>query len=275
MFLLFPTLGSLPSAPPRPGWSKSSVCLRSYLNGMNGSPHFVVYVHIECFGDLQRYGKRVRDLVLQGSSTGPAAHLNLQVLALDKHARSFAFEDLMLQGSSPNCAPVRLLPTHSERVLRRVEPEIRPAPSQMSLVDRRQPCECDDQPPMTAPAVQRWRQWKAVNMRLILSEGPATEGGHAPSGAFLYPVDVHRAVTEQPRDVFLELPAVVFVPQNLSQYRTRFSPLCSMCDQCLEPHCAREAIYDLSPGVLTKLVQNIIEQTASTTDQRGRTARAS
>ncbi len=60
---------------------------------MDGSPHFVVYVHIECFGDLQRYGKRVRDLVLQGSSTGLAAHLNLQVFALDKPARPFAFEE--------------------------------------------------------------------------------------------------------------------------------------------------------------------------------------
>ena len=241
---------------------------------MNGSPHFVVYVHIECLGDLQRYGKRVRDLGLQGSSSGPATHLNLQVLVLDIHARFFAFEDLVLQGSSLNCPPVRLLSTHSKRLLRRVEPEIRPPPSLMSLVDWRQPRKRDGQPSMTAPAAQRRRQWKAVNMRLILSEGPAAEGGHAPSGAFLHPVEVHRAVTEQPRDVFLELPAVVLVSQVSCQYRARFSPLCSMCDQRLEPDCAREAVYDLSSGFLTKLVHDVVEQSAGAADQRGRIARA-
>lgn len=80
---------------------------------MNGSPHFVVYVHIEFLGDLQRDGKRVRDLVLQDPGAGPATHLNFQVLALDEHARSFALKDLVLQGSALNCPPVRLLPAHS------------------------------------------------------------------------------------------------------------------------------------------------------------------
>ena len=103
---------------------------------MNGSPHFVVYVHIECFGDLQRYGKRVRDVVFQSAGTGPATHLNLQIRVIDKHARFFTLEDLVLQGSSLNCPPVRLLPSHSKRLLRRVEPEIRPAPSLVPLVDR-------------------------------------------------------------------------------------------------------------------------------------------
>ena len=80
---------------------------------MNGSPHFVVYVHIEPLGDLQRYGKRVRDLVLQGSGTGPATHLNFKVLALDEHTRFFALKDFVLQGSALNCPPVCLLPAHS------------------------------------------------------------------------------------------------------------------------------------------------------------------
>ena len=253
---------------------KSGASLRSYLNRMNGSPHFVVYVHIECFGDLQRYGERVRDLGLQGSSTRPATHLNLQILVLDIHARSFASEDLVLQGSSLNCPPVRLLPTHSKRLLRRVEPEIRPPPSLMSLVDRRQPRKRDGQPSMTAPATQRRRQWKTVNVRLILFEPASAESGHTPSGAFFHPVEVHRAVTEQPRDVFLELPAVVFVLQYSSQYRARFPPLCSMCDQRLEPDRAREAIYDLSSGLLTKLVHDVVEQSAGAADQRGRIARA-
>ena len=60
---------------------ESGICLRSYLNCMNGSPHFIVDVYTELLGDLQRYGKRVRDLVLQGSGTGPATHLNFQVPA--------------------------------------------------------------------------------------------------------------------------------------------------------------------------------------------------
>ena len=96
---------------------------------MNGSPHFVVYVHIERLCDLQRYGKRVRDLVLQGSGIGPATHLNLQIRIIEEHARFFAFEDLVLQGSALNCPPIRLLPLHLKWMLRRVEPEIRPAPA--------------------------------------------------------------------------------------------------------------------------------------------------
>ena len=80
---------------------------------MNGSPHFIVDVYADLLGDLQRDGKRVRDLVLQGSGTGPATHLNFQIPTLDEHARSFALKDFVLQGSALNCPPVRLLPAHS------------------------------------------------------------------------------------------------------------------------------------------------------------------
>lgn len=80
---------------------------------MNGDPHFIVDVQVEFFGDLQRYGKRVRNLVLQSSGIGPATHLNLQVRALDKHARFFSLKDFVLQGSTLNCQPVRLLSDHS------------------------------------------------------------------------------------------------------------------------------------------------------------------
>lgn len=103
---------------------------------MNGGPHFIVDVQVEFFGDLQRYGKRVRNLVLQSSGTGPATHLDLQVRIIDKHARFFSLEDFVLQGSTLNCSPVRLLPAHSKRILQRVEPEVRLPPSLMSLVDR-------------------------------------------------------------------------------------------------------------------------------------------
>ena len=91
-----------------------------------------------------------------------------------------------------------------------------------------------------------------MNVRLILSKHPAAEGGYVPGGAFLHPIDVRRAVAEQPCDVFLELPAVVLASQESSQYRARFSPFCSVCDQCLEPDRAREAVDDLSAGFLTK-----------------------
>ena len=144
----------------------------------------------------------------------------------------------------------------------------------MPLVDRRQPRKRDGQPSMTAPAAQGRRQWKAVNVRLILSEHPAAEGGYAPGGAFSHPVDVHCAVAEQPCDVFLELPAVVLVSQESGQYRACFSPFCSVCDQCLEPDRAREVVNDLSSGFLTKFVHDVVEQTAGTTDQRSRIARA-
>ena len=127
---------------------------------------------------------------------------------------------------------------------------------------------------MAALATQGRRQWKAVDVRRILPEHPATEGGYAPGGAFLHPADVHCAVAEQSCDVFLELPAVVLVSQESIQYRSRCSPLRSMCHQCLEPDRAREAVNDLPSGLLTKLVHDVVEQTAGATDQRGRIARA-
>ena len=111
-------------------------------------------------------------------------------------------------------------------------------------------------------------------MRLLLFERPSTECCHALSGTFSYPIDVYRAITEQPCDVFLELSAIVLVLQDVSQYGARQSPLCSMCHQCLEPNSAMEAVYNLTSWLSAKFVKNLIEQTTGATDQGGCVARA-
>ena len=76
---------------------------------MYAGSHFIVYVDVEFFGNLQGRCECVRDLVVKSACTCPAAHLNFETIAVDEHTGFFAFEDLVLQCSSLNCLPVRLL----------------------------------------------------------------------------------------------------------------------------------------------------------------------
>ena len=76
---------------------------------MYAGSHFIVYVDVELFGNLQGRCECVRNLVVKSAGACPAAHLNVQTLAINEHTGFFAFEDLVLQCSTLDCLPVRLL----------------------------------------------------------------------------------------------------------------------------------------------------------------------
>ena len=182
---------------------------------MYAGSHFIVYVDVELFGNLQRRSECVRDLVVKGAGARSAAHLNFETLAVNEHTSFVAFENFVLQCSTLSCLPVCLLPLYPQRRLRRGKPEICPPPTLVPRIDRRQPGESDCQPPISSQAVQRRRQWKTVNVRIVLTERSGAESCHTSCRTFSYSVDVYRAVAKQPRNVFPELPAVVPVLQDV------------------------------------------------------------
>ena len=89
---------------------------------MYAGSHFIVDVDVEFLGDLQCRSQCVRDLVVKSAGAGPAAHLNLQTFAVYEYTGFFAFKDLVLQCSTLNCLPIRLLPLNRQRGRRRSKP---------------------------------------------------------------------------------------------------------------------------------------------------------
>ena len=63
---------------------------------MNADSHFIIDVDVEFLGNFQGSGECVRDLVVESTGARPAAHLNVQTLAINEHTGFFAFEDLVL-----------------------------------------------------------------------------------------------------------------------------------------------------------------------------------
>src|SRR5579871_4060550 len=98
-----------------------------------------------------------------------------------------------------------------------------------------------------------------MTVRLIERDRPAAKGGYAVGRALAHPGRFGKAVAEQPREVLLELIAILVGSEGVGHNVAGRAPPSGMNQERLDPDCRGYRRNDFSARIVPHFLENVVQ----------------